>query len=138
MSLSDPEWTGYELTILEACIIARMTWRQMTERLPGRSAKGCQNKAHKMGWLSRSNAHGPLEPIPEIRTAPPELEQAVETLRRYALPVRAMETVLRPKRIPARYDMSTTFKVGDIEDVPAEQIIEMANRLSHASAGCVG
>ncbi len=67
----------------------------------------------------------PLERGP--RGAQPELEAAVEELRRHAAPVCAEATIRRPHMIPRPYTLRTLFRVGDRWGVTAAEVMELAD-----------
>jgi hypothetical protein len=64
------------------------------------------------------------EPAP--RVAAPELQEAVDELRRHHAPVCAEATIRRPHMVPRPYTARTLFRVGDDWGVTADQVIRMA------------
>lgn len=64
------------------------------------------------------------EPAP--RVAAPELQAAVDELRRHHAPVCAEATIRRPHMVPRPYTARTLFRVGDDWGVTADQVIRMA------------
>jgi hypothetical protein len=63
---------------------------------------------------------------PAARVAVPELQDAVDELRRHHAPVCAEATIRRPHMVPRPYTARTLFRVGDDWGVTADQVIRMA------------
>ncbi len=60
------------------------------------------------------------------RVAAPELQAAVDELRRYHAPVCAEATIRRPHMVPRPYTARTLFRVGDDWGVTADEVVSMA------------
>ena len=60
------------------------------------------------------------------RIAAPELQAAVDELRRHHAPVCAEATIRRPHMVPRPYGTRTLFRVGDRWGVTADEVIVMA------------
>jgi hypothetical protein len=72
-------------------------------------------------------AVGLRSPVEPRRAKPwPELEAAVEELRRHHAPVCAEATIRRPHMVPRPYGPRTRFRVGDRWGVTATEILELA------------
>lgn len=56
----------------------------------------------------------------------PELQEAVDELRRHHAPVCAENTIRRPHMIPRPYTARTLFRVGDRWGVTADEVLELA------------
>ncbi|MEN3977187.1 hypothetical protein [Emcibacter sp. SYSU 3D8] len=72
------------------------------------------------------------EPAP--RMAAPELQAAVDVLRRHHAPVCAEATIRRPHMVPRPYTARTLFRVGDQWAVTAGEVIRMAAALDRETA----
>lgn len=68
-----------------------------------------------------------------IETGPPvavpELQQAVDELRRHYAPVCAEATIRRPHMVPRPYTARTLFRVGERWGVTAAELVRMAGKL---------
>ncbi len=66
----------------------------------------------------------PVEPVAKV--ALPELQEAVDALRRHHAPVCAEATIRRPHMVPRPYSARTLFRVGDRWGVTAGEVMRLA------------
>jgi hypothetical protein len=66
----------------------------------------------------------PVDPGP--RVSMPDLQAAVDELRRHVAPVCAEATIRRPHMVPRPYTARTLFRVGDRWGVTAEEVMSLA------------
>lgn len=66
--------------------------------------------------------------------AMPELEQAVDELRRHVAPVCSETTIRRPHMVPRPYGPRTLFRVGERHDVSADEVLQLAEAYQSRAA----
>lgn len=64
---------------------------------------------------------------PPAKVPMPELQQAVDELRRYHAPVCAEATIRRPHMVPRPYTARTLFRIGDRWGVTAAEVMRLAD-----------
>ena len=73
-----------------------------------------------------------VEAGPPVAT--PELQAAVDALRRHYAPVCAEATIRRPHMVPRPYGRRTLFRVGPLWGVTADELIRMADQSRQRAA----
>jgi hypothetical protein len=94
----------------------------LTPRVTGLICRDYQIEFLAIGLRRRTETGPPL--------AAPELQAAVDELRRHYAPVCAEATIRRPHMVPRPYGRRTLFRVGARWGVTADELVRMADGFS--------